>query len=121
MFFKLSDSFLTFVQFIDESIKGHSMKKGISVSVFDTYQFILILPLNLHPYACNAHLWLHFVYLFYFRDFSILIIVVLNSQPDNSIISAISESGFDVCSVSLRQVYFFFFFCYLIVLKFFFC
>lgn len=88
MFFKLSDSFLTFVKFIDESIKGHSMKKGISVSVFDTYQFILILPLNLHPYACNAHLWLHFVYLFYFRDFSILIIVVLNSHScDNAKIS----------------------------------
>ena len=41
------------VQFIDESIKGHS---SISVSVFDTYRIILILPLNLHAYACNAHL-----------------------------------------------------------------
>lgn len=46
----------------------HQKAFFISVSVFDTYQFILILPFNLHSYACNAHLWLHFVYIYMFKS-----------------------------------------------------
>ena len=40
------------------------------------------------------------------RTLSMLIIVVLNPQPDNSIISAISESGFDVCCLFKASVVF---------------
>lgn len=55
----------------------------------------------------HYHLFLHVVHFFKIRVLSILIIVILNSQSDNSKISVIAKSGSDACFVSSGCVFFF--------------
>ena len=63
--------------------------------------FFFILYQNFHPSAYTAHLLLHST--LYISALSILIIVVLRSQTDNSNIPAMSSS--DTCSVSSNCVF----------------
>ena len=95
------------------TVKGFHVVNAL-MAIFISVTVFLISGCFFLTHSCNHHLFTLVicsctVSTSSIRTFSILIIVVLNSQPDNSIISAISESGFYVCSVSSRQVYFFFF------------
>ena len=92
---KPRDSFFNNIQFT-------SLLKGIlhfCCNVFHLYYFLLIFSFSFHVFAYLIHLFFHLSSLS-IRGLSILIIVVLNSQPNNFSIPAIPNSSFDAYLVS---------------------
>lgn len=96
--FKLRDSFLSCFQATNKSIKGilHFCDSLLisSIYILKCFNYLFTLPI------CSCMLSILFM-----RALSIFIIIVLNSQSDNSNISAMSESGFDAYSVYSNCVF----------------
>ena len=75
---------------------------SVMVVLFLTFLFHSLLSFRLSAYIMSMHL--AYCPFFCVRALSILIIVILNSQSDNSKFSAIPEPGSKACLVSLNKL-----------------